>query len=160
MALTADVKKEAEAIMASADVANMKVQKLNALWLQHGLASHQKHTPDRFLIHPMNRGGAMINGHDMVAKGERLLAQGLRKDLLECSAVAFAMSSSASERDSQVLANKNPFGAVQHHHAAANRQGAVPHSGLLAHDDVPQEPGQDRWPYEHQLQPASRPPFA
>ena len=107
MALTADVKKEAEAIMASADVANMKVQKLNDLWLQHGLASHQQHTPDRFLIHPMNRGGAMINGHDMVAKGERLLAQGLRKDLLECSAVvAFAMSSSASERDSQVLANK------------------------------------------------------
>ena len=48
----------------------------------------------------------MINGFDMLAKGEKLLAQGLRKDLLECSAVAFTLRSVASDRFAQISANK------------------------------------------------------
>ena len=104
MALSDAVKQQADAIMASEDVANLKVQKLNALWTSSGLASYQKHTPDRFLIHPMNRGGSMLNGHDMISKGERVLSQGLREDLLDCSAVAFGLSSNL--RQGQIEANR------------------------------------------------------
>ncbi|CAE7826156.1 unnamed protein product [Symbiodinium sp. CCMP2592] len=47
----------------------------------------------------------MLNGFDMLAKGERILSQGLRKDLLECSAVAIGLSSNSTIREQQVEAN-------------------------------------------------------
>ena len=49
----------------------------------------------------------MLNGHDVLVKGERLITQGLRRDLMETSAAAFAMSSQASKRDEQLAANKD-----------------------------------------------------
>ena len=55
----------------------------------------------------------MLTGHDVVAKGLRVMAQGLRKDLLETSAVAFAMSSDVGTRKKQLAANATPANQFQ-----------------------------------------------
>ncbi|CAE7576580.1 unnamed protein product [Symbiodinium sp. CCMP2592] len=106
MALTPAVIAEADRIMASDAAVNLKVLELNDLWLSNGLASKQVHGTERFCIHPQNRGGAMMNSFDMVTKGETMMSQGLRIDLLETSAVAFCMSSNAVKRDKQLAANR------------------------------------------------------
>ena len=68
MALTAALQSQANAILASDEAANDKVGKLNGLWLQHGLAAYQTQVPEKFLVHPLIRGGAMLNGHGVLAK--------------------------------------------------------------------------------------------
>ena len=71
MALSDPVKAEAAAIIGSNEPVNLKMVLLNQLWLKHGLASHQVVPPGKLLVHPSNRGGAMLNGHDVLAKGAR-----------------------------------------------------------------------------------------
>ena len=121
MALTIEVKNEAESILQSTEVSNIKIDHLNKLWLQRGPASYQKLQPQVFLVHPSNRGGAMLNGHDVVAKGLRVMAQGLRKDLLETSAVAFATGPDVGTRKKQLAANAKL--ANQFHSSVASPQG-------------------------------------
>lgn len=106
MALTGDVKCEADRILGSNDPVNQKMVLLNQLWLRNGLASYQTVPPCKMLVHPSNRGGSMCNGFDVVAKGEKLMSQGFRQDLLESSSVAFALSSDLSKRELQVKANQ------------------------------------------------------
>ena len=106
MALTPEVIAAADRIMASDAAVNLKVLELNDLWLSNGLASKQVHGPEKFCIHPQNRGGSMMNSFDMTTKGETMMSQGLRIDLLETSAVAFCMSSNAVKREKQLAANR------------------------------------------------------
>ena len=106
MALSDPVKAEAAAIIGSNEPVNLKMVLLNQLWLKHGLASHQVVPPGKLLVHPSNRGGAMLNGHDVLAKGEKLMSQGFRQDLLESSSVAFGLSSKVAKRQEQVEANR------------------------------------------------------
>ena len=106
MALSDPVKAEAAAIIGSNEPVNLKMVLLNQLWLKHGLASHQVVPPGKLLVHPSNRGGAMLNGHDVLAKGEKLMSQGFRQDLLESSSVAFGLSSQVAKRQEQIEANK------------------------------------------------------
>lgn len=105
MALSDEVKAEAAKIIASNEPVNLKVVTLNQLWLKHGLASYQTMSCCKVLVHPSNRGGAMLNGHDVQAKGENLMSQGIRQDLLESSSVAFSLSSNVDKRNEQIQAN-------------------------------------------------------
>ena len=105
MALSEEVKAEAAKIIASNEPVNLKVVTLNQLWLQHGLASYQTVSCCKVLVHPSNRGGAMLNGYDVKAKGEKLMSQGIRQDLLESSSVAFSISSNVQKRNEQIQAN-------------------------------------------------------
>ena len=61
MALTAALQSQANAILASDEAANDKMGKLNRLSLQHGLAAYQTQVPEKFLVHLLNRGGAVLN---------------------------------------------------------------------------------------------------
>ena len=106
MALTPEVIAAADRIMTSDAAVNLKVLELNDLWLSNGLASKQIHGPEKFCIHPQNRGGSMMNSFDMTTKGETMMSQGQRIDLLETSAVAFCMSSNAVKREKQLAANR------------------------------------------------------
>ena len=105
MALSQGVQEAANKIIGSNDPVNSKVILLNQLWLKNGLASFQVVPPCKLLVHPSNRGGAMLNGHDVLAKGEKLMSQGLRQDLLESSSVAFGISSKVAKREQQLKAN-------------------------------------------------------
>ena len=71
MALTPEVIAAADRIMTSDAAVNLKVLELNDLWLSNGLASKQIHGPEKFCIHPQNRGGSMMNSFDMTTKGKR-----------------------------------------------------------------------------------------
>ena len=44
----------------------------------------------------------MLNGHDVLAKGEKLMSQGFRQDLLESSSVVFGLSSQVAKRQEQI----------------------------------------------------------
>ena len=106
MALNDELKKEVFKILGSPEPVNSKIVVLNQLWLKNGLASYQTLPPCKVLVHPSNRGGAMLNGHDVMAKGEKLMTQGLRQDLLESSSVAFGLSSLMNKREEQLTANR------------------------------------------------------
>ena len=105
MALSDSVRNEASQTIAANEPVNSKVVQLNELWLKNGLASFQTVSCCKMLVHPSNRGGAMLNGHDVLAKGEKLMSQGFRKDLLESSSVAFGLSSNVAKRQQQINAN-------------------------------------------------------
>lgn len=106
MALTNEVKVEVGRVMESDDGVNVKITKLTKIFLDSGLARHEVVSPSLVLCHPSNRGGSMLNGHDVVQKGEVLMKQGVRQDLLEASSVAFCLSKQEDKRKSQVNANK------------------------------------------------------
>ena len=106
MALSDSVREEASKVIASNEPVNSKMVMLNELWLKNGLASFHTIPPCKLLVHPSNRGGSTLNGHDVLAKGEKLMGQGFRKDLLESSSVAFALSSNVTTRQQQIDANK------------------------------------------------------
>ena len=107
MALTNEVKDEIGRILESDEGVNVRIHKLFKLFLDNALARHETVPPSLVLCHPSNRGGAMLNGHDVLAKGELLNKQGVRLDLLEASSVAFSMSKHPEKRKSQVDANKS-----------------------------------------------------
>ncbi|CAE7740670.1 unnamed protein product [Symbiodinium sp. CCMP2592] len=75
MALTDEMKVEIGRILDSEEGVNVRIQKLFKLFLDSGLARHETVPPSAVLVHPSNRGGSMINGHDVVAKGELLTKQ-------------------------------------------------------------------------------------
>ncbi|CAE7253374.1 unnamed protein product [Symbiodinium sp. CCMP2592] len=106
MALTDEMKVEIGRILDSEEGVNVRIQKLFKLFLDSGLARHETVPPSAVLVHPSNRGGSMINGHDVVAKGELLTKQGVRLDLLEASSVAFTLSKHPDKRNAQVAANQ------------------------------------------------------
>ena len=100
MALTNEVKVEIGRILESDEGVNVRIHKLFKLFLDNALARHETVPPSLVLCHPSNRRGAMLNGHDVLAKGELLNKQGVRLDLLEASSVAFSMSKHPEKRKS------------------------------------------------------------
>ncbi|CAJ1432339.1 unnamed protein product [Effrenium voratum] len=105
MALLPETREIAKAILEADEPVNLKVAKLNSIWLQNNLASHEKMLPSKMMVHPHNRGGNLMNGHDMLAKGLSMMEQGVRVDLLESSAVCFALSRDLQKRQEQIDAN-------------------------------------------------------
>ena len=61
--------------------------------------------PTDLLIHPHNRGGAMVNSLDVHEKGSKLLALGFRKSLLQDS-FCIELSPDQRTREQQVAANQ------------------------------------------------------
>eukprot|EP00439_Symbiodinium_sp_Y106_P047634 s5235_g6.t1 len=105
MALTNEVKLEIARVIESDEGVNLKITKLTQIFLDNGLARHEVVSPSLVLCHPSNRGGSMLNGHDVVQKGEVLMKQGVRLDLLEASSVAFCLSKQEDKRKAQINAN-------------------------------------------------------
>ena len=105
MALTNALKAEVSRILDSDDGVNVKISKLTKIFLDSGLTRYEVVHPNLMLCHPSNRGGSMLNGHDVLQKGELLMKQGIRLDLLEASSVAFCLSRQEKKRLAQVNAN-------------------------------------------------------
>ena len=105
MALTNEVKLEIARVIESDEGVNLKITKLTQIFLDNGLARHEVVSPSLVLCHPSNSGGSMLNGHDVVQKGEVLMKQGVRLDLLEASSVAFCLSKQEDKRKAQINAN-------------------------------------------------------
>jgi len=105
MAIPRAVKLEAQQLLDSKQPANLKLDKLNGLFLKNGLASYQTISCSQVMVHPSNRGGSMLNGHDVKAKGSQIMEQGFRLDLLEASCCAFELSKLPEVRKEQFDAN-------------------------------------------------------
>ena len=105
MAIPRAVKLEAQQLLDSKQPANLKMDKLNGLFLKNGLASYQTISCSQVMVHPSNRGGSMLNGHDVKAKGSQIMEQGLRLDLLKASSCAFELSKLPAVRKEQFDAN-------------------------------------------------------
>ena len=94
MAIPRAVKLEAQQLLESKQPANLKLDKLNGLFLKNGLASYQTISCSQVMVHPSNRGGSM-------SKGSQIMEQGLRLDLLEASCCAFELSKLPEVRKEQ-----------------------------------------------------------
>ena len=66
----------AKDILASEVAINLKVNQVLDALHKGGYAFHQTVPPEALLIHPANRGGLMVNSHDVHAKGYTLLQVG------------------------------------------------------------------------------------
>ena len=62
---------------------NLQFEKIESILLQHGKAWFSNELAEVFLPHPGNRGGSMVNWHDMHQKGAIMLRQGVRRDLIK-----------------------------------------------------------------------------
>ncbi|CAE7681438.1 unnamed protein product [Symbiodinium sp. KB8] len=95
---------------------NKRLDKLTALLKEHALAYSMMLTPGDMLVHPHNRGGAMLSPLDVHDKGQKIVDLGFRRSLLTDS-LAFELSPLEEKRREQVEAN----------HDLSNKSG-----GLLA----------------------------
>ena len=105
MAMDEPVKQAISKVMAQELPINTKWQKIKSLLVQGGHLYQAKLTPSHFLIHPSNRGGAMVSWHDCHDKGAKILATG--PDFGKISmAVAMELATEPQAKEKQVQANQ------------------------------------------------------
>ena len=98
--------KEMLAIMENQNLQPMrKLDQLIGYLKKNQLAHVATLLPTDLLIHPHNRGGAMVNSLDVHEKGSKLLALGFRKSLLQDS-FCIELSPDQRTREQQVAANQ------------------------------------------------------
>ncbi|CAE7228312.1 unnamed protein product [Symbiodinium sp. CCMP2592] len=84
---------------------NKRLDRLTTFLKENGLAYSTMLCPNDFLVHPHNRGGAMINALDVHDKGQKILELGFRRSLLTDS-ICFELSPHETQRRVQVEANE------------------------------------------------------
>ena len=98
----ADIK----ALLESKKPVNQVVDQLVAVLQKHGLVHCQTGvTPSQVLCHPHNRAKQMISWLVTLAKGQQMLASGMKRQLLGES-MAMELSIGAAKREQQINANK------------------------------------------------------
>ena len=98
----ADIK----ALLESKKPVNQVVDQLVAVLQKHGLVHCQTGvTPSQVLCHPHNRAKQMISWLVTLAKGQQMLAIGMKRQLLGES-MAMELSIGAAKREQQINANK------------------------------------------------------
>ena len=107
------VKDVVDGILSSEHPVLVKVKKICDCLEESGLCWRQTLTPDQVLVHPSNRGGSLVAAQDVWRQGERILAVGLRKELMTDS-IAFEVSLEETKKQKQCQANvdlckANPF---------------------------------------------------
>eukprot|EP00435_Cladocopium_sp_Y103_P017099 s4693_g4.t1 len=94
------------ALLESKKPVNQIVDQVVAVLQKHGLAHYQAGvTPSQVLCHPHNRAKQMISWLDMWAKGQQMLAIGMKRQLLGES-MAMELSIDPAKREQQINANK------------------------------------------------------
>ena len=77
--LPLDVQEQINAIKASPELElNIKVDRILKLLVDSKIAYHVVEKPESFLVHPSNRGGSMVNCHDVHDKGHTMLKVGVQ----------------------------------------------------------------------------------
>ena len=71
-----------------------------------GLCYKATLVPTDFVIHPYNRGGSMVNCHDVHQKGQQIVDMGVRP-LCLVDSMAIEVSSDTDTRESQLNANRD-----------------------------------------------------
>ena len=104
MAMPAEVKKTVDQLLGSDLPPLVKVERLTAVLLKHGLAYKQVLKPAEVLVHPRNKAGQMLSMRDVWVKGQKMYTVGFRKELLT-SSYCFEMSLASEVRAKQVAAN-------------------------------------------------------
>ena len=95
-----------DALLGSKKPVNQMVDKLVETLHKYGLAHYQSGvTPAQVLCHPHNRAKQMISWLDMWAKGQQMLAIGMKRQLLGES-MAIELSIDPTQRDEQINANR------------------------------------------------------
>lgn len=111
------LKETMQSIMEDSEIPpNRRLDKLTALLKENALAYSTIATPGDMLVHPHNRGGAMLSPLDVHDKGQKIVDLGFRRSLLTDS-LAFELSALEEKKKEQVAAN----------HDLSNKSG-----GLLA----------------------------
>ncbi len=105
MAMDEAAKKAISKLMAQDLPINTKWQQIRSTLLQAGHIYQATLSPNSFLIHPSNRGGAMVSWHDCHEKGAKILATG--PDFGKISmAVAMELAIEPQAKEKQVAANQ------------------------------------------------------
>ena len=106
-AADADVVKRLQDLKSKDGLApNAKMESMLAVLQQASLCYKACMKPTDFIIHPHNRGGSMVNAHDVHEKGLKILQLGVRPSLL-IDSVAIEVSTDNSVRDKQFGANRD-----------------------------------------------------
>ena len=94
------------ALLESKKPVNQIVDQLVAVLQKHGLTHYQTGvTPSQVLCHPHNRAKQMISWLDMWAKGQQMLAIGMKRQLLGES-MAMELSIDPAKGEQHINANK------------------------------------------------------
>ena len=93
-------------IMDDTDVPpNKRLDRLTAFLKEHALAYSSILAPGEMLVHPHNRGGAMLSALDVHDKGQKIKELGFRRSLLTDS-ICFEISPLPDKRKAQIAANE------------------------------------------------------
>ena len=115
-----DVQQQNNAIKANPQLElNIKTDKILKLLVDNKIAYHVVEKPESFLVHPSNRGGLMVNCHDVHDKGHTMLKVGAQLSKLTDS-VAFELSRNAQKRQQQLQKNKDLVAASNEMLASLN----------------------------------------
>lgn len=101
------VKKEVEDCLGSQLGVNTKLEKVLVILANHGYCFDTIIRPREMMVHPMNRGGSMVNGHDCHLKGGNILLTGLKPSLLAPSSLCMEVRRDPEKRKEQFLRNQN-----------------------------------------------------
>ena len=83
---------------------NQRASKVMAVLKEHGLCFPAKLLPRDLLVHPSNRGGQMVNGYDVVSKGQAICELGWDINKIR-EPVAFELPHSPEARNKVLEAN-------------------------------------------------------
>ena len=92
---------------------NVKLQKVLAILEDCGLLCPLVLPPSLFLVHPCNRGGTMLNGHNVHRKGLEILESGVKPELLPANSLAIEIPLDGSLKEPQFAANKRMVAGAQ-----------------------------------------------
>lgn len=85
---------------------SLKLDKVCALLKAQKLMYSGTLKPGDMLAHPQNRGGALVGPYDVHVKGQKLVENGTRKQLLEAHSYCIEMSPMPDTKASQLEANQ------------------------------------------------------
>ena len=113
-AMDLSVKKEVEDCLGSQLGVNTKLEKVLVIPANHGYCFDTIIRPREMMVHPMNRGGSMVNGHDCHLKGGNILLTGLKPSLLAPSSLCMEVHRDPEKRKEQFLRNQNMITQAEH----------------------------------------------
>ena len=101
------MKKEVEECLASQLGVNTKLEKVLGILSHHGYCFDSIISPKEMMVHPLNRGGSMVNGWDAHMKGKNILLTGLKPSLLAPSSLCMEVHRDVDKRQEQFRRNES-----------------------------------------------------
>lgn len=92
---------------------NIRMQRVLAVLEECGLLYSHVLPPSLFLVHPCNRGGTMLNGHNVHRKGMEIMESGVKPELLPANSLAIEIALDVTTKETQFTANKKMVAGAQ-----------------------------------------------